>query len=318
MDRKFRTGESVFDHWEICGKIRQSSYASYYQLQHSDRQFTYQTQLKLVSIPRNLQDLVMIQGSGQDFSQYVQSVLSYVLEEITLQNKLEGNPNILYYYDHKVEMHPNGMGCDVLIRTELLPTVVEYAQDNPLSQGDILRMGIDIAKALEDCHHQEIIHRDIQPQFIYATNSGAFKLSDFRPKGDIPQEEESHYMAPEMCRGERYDQTVDIYSLGLVMYQFLNRGRLAFTPEGRGHHLKEEAKQIRLSGAMLPPPYFGRKGRLGKILARACHPKPEFRYHSAREFRTDLESVKKQDGMPVFPYRPSFRFHEMERKSIFG
>ncbi len=316
MDLKFRTGEIVFDHWRIKSHLGHSDYGEFYELSHAQDAIDYPTQLKVVSVPRNLRDLVYIQSLGNQATQYVDSVIGYVMEEISLHSKLHGNPHILHYYDHKREMHPNGLGCDILIRTEHLPTVDEYAQEHSLTQGDIIRLGIEICSALEDCHNHDIIHRNIHPDCIFVTQSGSFKLGNFAPSGDLPQEDLGDYAAPELYRGEKYDHTVDLYSLALVMYRLLNKGKIAFTPESRGNFLYNEPRDIRLSGATVPLPFYGKKGRLGKIICRAASAKVGLRYSSARAFREELQHIKKVEGEPIYPFRLQLRIKEVEKTSL--
>lgn len=313
MDSKYQVGEVVFDHWSIRSHLRHSNLGDFYQLSHEESSISYPTQLKVISIPRSLRDLVYIQTLEQGAEEYVQSVLGYVMEEVSLHSKLHGNPHVVHILDHKRVPHPNGLGCDVLIRTEHFPNVLDYVKEHSLTQGDILRMGMEIAKALEDCHNQGIIHRAIEPSCIYVTENGSFKLGDFTPTGDLPESEEGDYRAPELCRGEKYDSSVDTYALALVMYQMLNKGKIAFSPEGRGSRLPNEARDIRLSGVPVPLPFYGKKGRLGKIVCRAAHPKPELRYKTAKEFREELQHIRKAEGEPIYPYRFQLRIKEVEK-----
>lgn len=316
MDEKFRIGEIVFDHWCIKNHLGKSDYGDFYELSHGQDAIDYPTQLKVVSVPQNLRDLVYIQSLGDQGKQYVDSVIDYVMEEIALHSKLHGNPHILHYYDHKREMHANGLGCDILIRTEHLPTVDAYAQEHPLTQGDIVRMGIEICSALEDCHKHGIVHRNIHPDCIFVTQSGSFKLGNFAPSGDLPKEDMGDYAAPELCRGEKYNHTVDLYSLALVMYRLLNKGKIAFTPEGRGNLLYNEARDIRLSGETVPLPFYGKKGRLGKIICRAASAKVSLRYGTANAFREELQHIKKVDGEEIYPFRLQLRIKEVEKTRL--
>lgn len=108
-------------------------------------------------------------------------------------------------------------------------------RDAALSEDDVIRLGIDLCKALEYCQCQNIIHRDIKPENIFVSRFGEFKLGDFgiareleRTMSGLSKKGTYSYMAPEMYKGEAYDSRVDIYSLGIVLYKLRNHNRLPF------------------------------------------------------------------------------------------
>ncbi|MBO4939048.1 MAG: protein kinase [Oscillospiraceae bacterium] len=223
------------------------------------------------------------------------------MKEVELMNKLRGNTNIVDYQDHKfIDWEDeNAFGCDLLIRMELLRDLRSQMRgyggfpEKQLSEAEIVTIGIDICKALEQCHSEEIIHRDIKPENIFVNGAGCYKLGDFgiakilTPGNDINTSIGTlQYAAPEQLRGI-YNKLVDIYSLGLVLYELSNRSRLPFADS---IYVSDEAVSRRLREKKLPPPACA--GRvLGDIILKACSPRPEDRYQSAREFRSALENL---------------------------
>ncbi len=331
MANKFQIGTTVFDHWSISSQLSSGELGSVFVLSHQDQNMENISQLKVVSVPRDLKDLMMIQQTVADVPAYINSVLSFVMEEVELMTRLNGNPHVVQYFDHKKDPHANGIGCDILVRTEHLLPLEEYVLTCPLTRSDILRLGVEMCRALEDCHQKNILHRDIQLNRIYATKSGNFKLGDFAipcvEASDLPSlgvEDLPHlYMAPELCKGEDYDHTVDIYALSLVLYQLLNKNRLAFVEEHRSWVTEgdlRKAQALRLSGASLPPPFFAKKGKLYKVLAKAAQPKAKDRYQSAQAFRRDLELLmpKKEDRIPLYPSIAPFQPQNFGKQSVIG
>ena len=75
--------------------------------------------------------------------------------------------------------HEEDIGWDILIRMELLTPLIERTSENPMVQDEIIKLGIDMCKALEFCRKIEIIHRDIKPENIFITSGGDYKLGDF-------------------------------------------------------------------------------------------------------------------------------------------
>ncbi|MBP8900819.1 MAG: protein kinase, partial [Blautia sp.] len=101
------------------------------------------------------------------------------------------------------------------------------------------------------------------------------------------------YMAPEVFYGKVYDATVDLYSLGIVLYQLANKGKLPFVPPDRevvSYSDVTKAKQRRLKGEILPDPAMGGHV-LGDILRKACAVNPRDRYQSPQEMYEELEKL---------------------------
>ena len=108
-------------------------------------------------------------------------------------------------------------------------------QEEVLPEKETIKLGIDLCKALEYCQQLNIIHRDIKPENIFVSRFGDFKLGDFgiareleKTMSSLSKKGTYSYMAPEMYKGERYDNSVDIYSLGIVLYKIMNKNRLPF------------------------------------------------------------------------------------------
>lgn len=302
MDDKFRIGAVVFDHWHIARLLRSGTSGNLYQLLYHDRGRDFRAMMKVVSVPKNLKELIRIQQGTVDHRVYFDSVLEFMIEEVEILSMLSGNPYVMNYFDHKVERHPSGMGYDLLLRMEQQPCLWEHTLEHKLSRQEVLKMGIDLCYALEECHEKHIIHRDIRPEHIYVTSSGGFKLGDFGipcvDARDLPSVDgySWEYMAPELYRDEDYDYRVDLYALGMVLYSHLNDGRLPFYPSNASHEGKEQARARRMRGEVWSTAPALKRGKIGKILAKACHFEPRLRYQSAEEFRKDLEVALQKEG----------------------
>lgn len=62
---------------------------------------------------------------------------------------------------------------------ELLTPLLDYLNNNSISEREVLKIGIDICRALEVCNQKKIIHRDVKPENIFISSTGDFKLGDF-------------------------------------------------------------------------------------------------------------------------------------------
>jgi len=215
-------------------------------------------------------------------------------------SKLKGNSHVVSYEDHQVIAHEGKLGWDILIRMELLTSLMDYAQDSDFTRKDVMKLGIDMCRALELCQKRNIIHRDIKPENIFVSDIGDFKLGDFgiartieKTTSGLSKKGTYIYMAPEVYKGESYGSNVDIYSLGIVMYRLLNGNRTPFLPpfpEKIKHSDIDNALVQRISGAEIPPP-TGADGRLVEIVLKACAHNPKERYSSPMQMREELEAI---------------------------
>jgi eukaryotic-like serine/threonine-protein kinase len=147
------------------------------------------------------------------------------------------HPNICQIYD----IGPNYLIMELI---EGAP-IVSSDQPRALPPEEALRLGTQIAAALEAAHAKGIVHRDLKPANILVTPSGVVKLLDFGlAKQDIssaPGDETRtvnvtqagiilgtpSYMSPEQAEGKPADARSDIFSFGTVFHEML-AGRRAF------------------------------------------------------------------------------------------
>lgn len=306
----------VFQNWRIVREIGSGSFGCVYELQREDFGEIYRSALKVITVPHSQSEIQSLADEGMspaDIERYLYGSVTELVREFAIMARLKATGNVVSYEDHLVVKHENAIGWDILIRMELLTPLVKYAELHPMTCRDVIRLGIDICKALELCQKYNIIHRDIKPDNIFATDDGTFKLGDFGIARTI--EETSmfglskkgtyNYMAPEVYNGGSYGFSVDTYSLGIVLYRLLNQNRIPFLPmppEKITASARERALTLRMSGAELPPPCFG-VGRLGEIVLKACAFDPEKRYRTPTQMRQELEAIlyNSDDASLIYP-----------------
>ena len=283
--------------WKIVRLLGTGSFGEVYEIHREEYGRVFKCALKIIRKENPAPtpgDLYVNISSGNNSEEFIETVL----REIDIMEKLKGASNIVVIDDYTVVR--NSDSNSVLIRMELLTNLGEYIMTRQISMNDILKIGIDICNALDYCEQQNIIHRDVKESNIFYSGMGDFKLGDFGisrqlsnyliNSGTMTAAGTVNKMAPEVYIGQQYDNRVDIYSLGMVLYSLLNYGRSPFYPPYPEPVTAEDsysANLSRLKGTPIPP-LQGVDRKLNKIICKACDAKPSGRYRTASEFREAL------------------------------
>ena len=316
MEREaYRPGAQVLGDWNIVSCLGEGSYGKVFEIERSEFGQTYRAALKVITVPQSSAEVRSVISEGMSVSQaeaYFHGIVEELMHEFSIMFKLKGTANVVSCEDLRVLEHPDGIGWDILIRMELLHPLLPYVYEHPMARRDIIRLGIDICKALELCQRYNIIHRDIKPENIFISDNRDYKLGDFgiartieRTTSGLSKKGTYSYMAPEVYAGREYGFSVDTYSLGLVLYRMLNKNRGPFLPqppEAITFSSREQALARRMSGEPLPRPFYG-EGRLGEIVLKACAFDPKERYSSPQQLRQELEAIlyTQTDAAVIYP-----------------
>ncbi len=160
-----------------------------------------------------------------------------------------------------------------------------------------ISIAIEIAKALDCAHRNNIIHRDVKPQNILVTEDGVMKVTDFGIAKSTTSSTitntstimgSAHYLSPEQAKGGFIDCRTDLYSLGVVLYEMVT-GTLPFEADTAVtiaiKHLQE---------AVVPPKNINSRipDSLNKLIIKAMQKDPNKRYQTAKEMINDLKKIK--------------------------
>ena len=313
MDNEYyKRYEPFFGSWHIKRFIGAGSYGKVFEIERRDFDMVFTGALKAITIPADKSEYEQVLEAGMDregASTYFRDYVQELNREIALMSRLKGHSNIVSYEDHQIIPHEDGIGWDILIRMELLRPINDALRQNKsFTRAEVVRLGTDLCRALEVCGQYNIIHRDIKPANIFISDTGDYKLGDFgvariasASTGASTRAGTVNYMAPEVFRGEKYTANVDIYSLGLVMYQLLNANRMPFYPpypQPITFSAAEQARARRLAGEALPLP-SGAQDALGQLVCKACAPDPAQRFAGPLALRKALEALPQAQPAPL-------------------
>jgi serine/threonine-protein kinase len=247
------------------------------------------------------------------------------------------HPSIAKLYD--ADTLEDGTPYIVMEYVEGLP-LTTYVETHRPSMQEMLSLFRRVCEAVQYAHSQAIIHRDLKPSNILVTEAGAVKLLDFGISKHLqPGARDDQatitglrlltpaYSAPEQLRGSPAEVRMDVYSLGVVLYQLLAQ-RLPFdlsnqTPGQIERIIEQEEPK--------PPSSFGKLvdeatrrisasawSELDTLCLSAMHKDPHRRYSSVEALIRDLDHYLKSEPLEARPDSFSYRASKFAQRNWRG
>jgi len=162
----------------------------------------------------------------------------------------------------------------------------------------VMRYSRDMATGMTVAHQAGVIHRDLKPANVLVNDEGLLKIVDFgvaaaASSGDTQLTKTGYvigspkYMAPEQILGKKVDETADIYSVGVIMYEMVT----GIPPYSRGDHMsvmyqhvQGKAKQCQEINPNIPDAYAA-------IINKAMSVDKTKRYQSMAELTEALDAI---------------------------
>jgi serine/threonine protein kinase len=182
-------------------------------------------------------------------------------------------------------------------------------EEGPFNGDRVMHIGRQICRSLREAHGLGVIHRDLKPANVYLVQHGDendfVKVLDFGLVKNLDEKGEEltqtglfmgspKYMSPEQIRGERVDSRVDVYALGVMMYEMLT-GKVPFDrPNSVNILMAHIQEQVPIMGELntnvrVPP-------ALEAVVRRCMAKNPEERYGSMDDV---LVALKQCAGMAM-------------------
>lgn len=295
---------SVWPEWELIEKIGEGSFGKVYKAKRTERGRSFYSAIKIISIPASKGELDSVRSemnNEQSAREYFRNLVEDCIQEIYTMEHFCGNSHVVSFEDFKVVEYLDEIGWDISIRMEYLTSFMDYCTGKELTEKEVIKLGCDLAMALIYCRKLNIIHRDVKPENIFVSRFGDFKLGDFgiareqaHTMSNMSKKGTYSYMAPEIYKGEKYDSSIDIYSLGIVLYKLMNQNRLPFLSLDKQlitYRDKETALARRMAGEKMPVP-VNASAAFSHIILKACAYEPGKRYRKPEDMLRDLEKLR--------------------------
>lgn len=255
--------------------------------------------LKHLSIPSSESETQALIYSGAVKSEvqaqrYYEAQVKELKAELLLMNNIKNAANLLKFRGYQVDQKFIGSGYDVYLLSDYLQNLPDYVASNPLTKLEALNLAIDLCSALEQLRSVGLIHRDVHPRNIFHSGSsfllgdlGLVQISELN-YSSMPDAMITEYTAPEVLGGNAtLSENMDVYSVGIILYEIYNDGSLPRNSEGKFVH--KESKPLS------EPEYAD--VALSEIILKACAYSPAARYQSPSEMKQALSLYLQRGGV---------------------
>ena len=261
--------------------------------------------LKHISIPATESQVEALLLTGayaneEEADAYYRKEAEALVQEAEARKRLLDCPFILPFLGVQMEKK-QGVGYDVYAVMPKRNSLESYLNENAVSHLRGINMGIDLCVALSALREEGCVHGNLKPGNVFFSDTGRFLLGDFglistqdMQYAVLPEQYKSCYSAPELngILGG-LNPTVDIYSLGMILYRIYNGNHAPFEDEQTN---PKAADAKRVAGEALPAPIYA-DYELAGIICKACSFDPADRYQDPEEMRIELEQYMRRNAV---------------------
>lgn len=230
--------------------------------------------VKVISVPSSQVqlDALLLTGafpSREAALEYYMDVSRDMLRETEILRQLSHQEGFIPYLDAQIISNDDFTGYEVYLLGSFKRSAERIFQSEAMTHQGIIRMGLDLCAALAACRREGYIYVDLKPGNIFYSEEQGYRIGDVGfasmaslAYASLPEKYRSRYTAPELLDEMAVlNETVDVYALGLVLYQAYNGGVLPELADGQP----------------LPTPLYA-DYEFADIILRACHPDPSKRW----------------------------------------
>ncbi len=253
--------------------------------------------VKILSIPASQVqlDALLLTGAFSDSQgalTYFMELAQDVLKDKDVLAKLSQLEGFAPYTHGQIIPMEDGTGFEVYLMSPYRTAVDTILDNNTLTHLSVVNMGLDLCAALAACRRAGYLYVDLKPSNVFLGEDRSYRIGDlgFVPMNSLkytalPEKYHSPYTAPEVLDPMAVlNPTVDIYALGLMLYQAYNGGSLPQLP------------------VTVPPLYADYE--LAELLLKACAAEPQQRYQEPAQMAQALVSYMQRNSVNDTPIIP--------------
>ncbi|MBQ8799309.1 MAG: FHA domain-containing protein [Lachnospiraceae bacterium] len=233
-------------------------------------------------------------------------VLNALVEKLEFIKRLSGTSGFITIKEYKVVELDNA-SWEIYVLTEPLRPFTDLMAEKEYTEHEAARLGMVICSALESYTDAGMVHGDIRPESLFVTEDGTVLLADYGISGKmqyisngITQLGSYRYASPEAFHDGVYNTKTDIYALGILLYQLLNKNRFPLCESNTLSLDSEEFKDAlkrRLRGETLPAP-CNASSKMAALILSACSADPAKRFAVPKALKNALSTLLQPGIVP--------------------
>lgn len=267
--------------------------------------------VKIISVPASQTqlDALLLTGAYPDADSalaYFKSLTDETVAEVGILQKLSEIEGFLSFEDIQVVPMEDGTGFDIYLLSPYRRTLTKHFVRSPMTHLGAINLGLDLCAALAVCRRFGYLNVDLKPNNVFVTAEQEYRIGDLGflrldslKYASLPDKYRSAYTAPEITDAfSALNDRIDIYALGLILYQAYNNGELPADS----------------TDAALAPPMFA-DYEMSEIILKACAPDPQDRWQDPVEMGQALVGYMQRNGAndtPIVPPSPVIEDTEIQ------
>lgn len=280
----FQMGGPISDHHGVrcCPAMRKNSDDKYI--------------VKIISVPESQTklDALLLTGAFSDAQSalvYFEELANGIVDEKKIIDSLSQLEGFVSFEDCQIVPMEDAVGYEVYLLSEYRRTLERLNAKTPMTLLGAVNLGLDLCSALSVCRRSGYLFVDLKPSNIYIVGDKEFRIGDLGfvrlnslKYESLPDKYRSCYTAPELeDLFAPLNDTIDIYSLGLILYQVFNGGVLPF--EG------QQAPNQKFEAPAFADP------EMSEIILKACDPDPAERWQDPAQMGQAIVAYMQKNGV---------------------
>lgn len=258
--------------------------------------------VKIISIPASQVqvDALLLSGAypnAEAALSYFKELADGTVKEAEVLKQLSRLEGFTAFDGWQVMQKEDGVGYDLYLVGSYKRSLAKFMSRKPMTHLAAVNLGLDLCAALAVCRRAGCLYVDLKPENVYVFDEQTYRIGDlgFVPMSSLryaslPDKYRSSYTAPEIRDAfSSLNTTIDIYAVGLILYQVYNDGKLPF--EGSS------------PAEVLPAPMYA-DYEMAEIILKACDPDPANRWQDPTVMGQALVGYMQRNGVSPDPIVP--------------